>query len=292
MKLPTYCLIALSGLAAIGCGLVAAASPTPAVPTGTPAPTATQSGGLPDLSVDAFGGDWWPPPVCTPAGATPDATERPYTVCVENLSSVAAGAFTIKIGDRITVPESGLAGGQKVCIESPVNGRDIEPEDQVIVDPDNQVLESSETNNTAGFAVGTQAPPCTPVPGGLVNELPQPHIELSVSDTAPHVGGQLTVTGRSVNIGLEMFSIGLTSGGVYTVSFENKPGQTTPDPLLELVSLDGHNGGVTAVFKAIKAGKTSVNISASGEVGVLSLGTPVLTWGNAGSESVEITIGE
>jgi hypothetical protein len=148
----------------------------------------------------------------------------------------------------------------------------------------------------------TQTPPDTPAPSATPTPLDatttpgassKPHIEVSASQTALKVGDEVTVTGKSVGIGLELFAISFSSGGRFVVSYDNKPGPTIADPLFDLVSLRGMNGGVEVVLRARAPGTTTITISASGEILFYPPdGTSVWMWGDGGSDPLEIVIGE
>ena len=134
-----------------------------ATPTALPSFTPTVSG-LPDLVVDAFGGDMVPAPRCLPLNPDKAVTSRPYSICVLNQGDGPAGSFDIAVDDNLLLPVDGLAAGEQYCIASGDGGQFFGWPGVVRVDPNNQVAESDETNNYDGFIAATPPPFCTPTP--------------------------------------------------------------------------------------------------------------------------------
>lgn len=124
--------------------------------TPTPPPTCTPSA-LPDLWVGAFPGQATYNGLCI--GSYADLTPvAPAQICVYNYGQGDAGPFVVQVGDTI-IPFEGLAAGEQLCVSAQEVAFD-----PVIVDLDNQVAESDETNNQSFFPIPTQPPFCTPTP--------------------------------------------------------------------------------------------------------------------------------
>ena len=135
-----------------------------ATSTALPTLTATPASGLPDLVVDAFGGDMVPAPRCLPLNPDEAVTSRPYSICVLNQGIGPAGSFDISVDDNLLLPVDGLGAGEEYCIASGDGGQYFGWPGVVRVDPDDRVAESDETNNYDGFIAATPPPFCTATP--------------------------------------------------------------------------------------------------------------------------------
>jgi hypothetical protein len=124
-------------------------------------PTPTPDGPLPDLvpvglyfQHSGFNG------FCIPPGAGIDM--RP---CVANRGDAAAGPFDVVVGPSSTRwrVEGGLPAGEQRCLA----WRPSQRFDELVVDPEDEVVESDETNNRIQPPTPppfTAPPPCTPPP--------------------------------------------------------------------------------------------------------------------------------
>jgi hypothetical protein len=113
---------------------------------------------LPDLVIGGTRFD------TTPAGCTTDDTRLIYSLVIRNNGQGDAGPFEVEInGERHTVSE-GVAAESDVSI-TPIDSSQYEL--SVVIDPDNTIQESDESNNIdehIGVYLPTLPPNCTQTP--------------------------------------------------------------------------------------------------------------------------------
>jgi len=122
-----------------------------------------------------------------------------------------------------------------------------------------------------------------------------PHVEILADKTDLMIGEVLTVTGRPVELGLPYYYLMVRDEGVQQVepmvqvTYDNqvKPMDGTSQ-VLEFVSASGQMDLATFQLKAIAPGRTTITISATGEVNVGSSGSYM--WSGGGSGDVLITV--
>jgi len=122
-----------------------------------------------------------------------------------------------------------------------------------------------------------------------------PHIEILVSPTDVKVGDTLTVVGRPVELGLPYYHLIIRDEGVQQiepivqVTYDNQVKQLSgTSRVLEFISAEGQMDQATFQLKAVAAGKTTISISATGEVNIGSSGSHM--WSGGGSGDVLVTV--
>ena len=97
-------------------------------------------------------------------GCVSDMSPLELSICVKNEDEGDAGPFTVTGGGE-TWNLSGLSAGQEQCLDPrEIGGGSIE----VVVDPDDQVVESDDDNNVSMIPVPTPPPVCPTIDVGAI----------------------------------------------------------------------------------------------------------------------------
>ncbi len=136
----------------------------PNIPVFTPQP----GGPLPDLVLTSVRIELETGSSCAYA-----TTQLGVRVDIQNAGSAPAAPFTVQINNQQTLIETGLAPGQIATRWLPGYSTG---SNQIIIDPNNAIVESNRDNNRfdAPLPVPTLPPPCTPLPVTPQPPLPNP----------------------------------------------------------------------------------------------------------------------
>ncbi len=147
---------------------------------------------------------------------------------------------------------------------------------------------ASPANAQASSAPGEGSP--TALPENTVD----PRVEILVSKTSLQVGETVTIVGQPIDISATDFSLDIRDEGVQDapplvkVTSDNQVGTfENSSDILDLVSAEGQTNQATFILQAKAEGKTTVTITAEGEVRAQEGGA---AWTGAGSGSVVITV--
>jgi hypothetical protein len=146
--------------------LVAVESLSQVTPTATVSPTSLAP--LPDLVVSQMAITLETDGACDYA-----STQLGIRIGISNLGLVDAGPFVVEVNGAQQTVDTGLAPGQTAALW--FSGYAM-GENRVVLDPNNQVRESNEDNNTLVqmLPVPTLPPTCTPPPTDIPTDTPTP----------------------------------------------------------------------------------------------------------------------
>jgi hypothetical protein len=139
------------------------------------------------------------------------------------------------------------------------------------------------SGTTATVAPPTTMPTLTPVMPPVL----APRIEISATAQTLKVGDTVTLTGIPVGIGIPYYTLKLSSGGSFTVTYTDEIRDSTPDALFEVVEAHAEMNLVTFTLRALAPGSADATISATGEVRSQD---GAFSWGGGSSAPLALTV--